>query len=240
MRAATMGLIDIVSVLIAAPDIQINLTNPPGNTALMLAAFNGHLHVVNILLKVPGIDLNIKNTINETALMGAAMKGNTAIIDALLLIEGIQTDRTDQSGDTALLLASDWHHREATLRFLSAMTFNEVTSIQSSPRISYFANQCTNSVAEIQKTILCAFLLFRQKPALSDRNGPIRNVLSFIYDDWYRHRGTRDENLMLKRITQMKTAPEIPALSTPLDSASREKPVLATQGQSKNKKARHS
>jgi hypothetical protein len=53
----------------------------------------------------------------------------------------------------------------------------------------------------------------KRRRALSDTNGPIRNVLSFLYDDWYRHRANKDENLMLKRIAQMKTAPATPVLN---------------------------
>lgn len=69
--AADTGNIELLNILLACPDIDINKKNAWGNTALMIAAYYGRMHIVEELCKRPEIDLTAENGIGETALSRA-------------------------------------------------------------------------------------------------------------------------------------------------------------------------
>ena len=71
-------------------DIDPNLKNREGHTALLIAAIYGYTDIVRLLLKYDA-DPNIKDNYGDTALMGASDKGHIDIV-RLLLEKGADPD----------------------------------------------------------------------------------------------------------------------------------------------------
>lgn len=83
---------NITELLLQLEDININIQDREGNTALICACKLGHRTMVQFLLEMPGIYLNIKNDTNQTALSIALSKSKKDI--ACLIIHKIDTLRT--------------------------------------------------------------------------------------------------------------------------------------------------
>jgi uncharacterized protein len=65
--------------------LPVNLTDPRGNTLLMLAAYHGHAGLVAALAE-RGADPDRVNDRNQTPLAGAAFKGDLDVVQALLAV----------------------------------------------------------------------------------------------------------------------------------------------------------
>ena len=61
IEAAKEGDLKVVKELLKRSDIDVNIQNIDGNTALIWASYEGHLDIVKELLKRSDIDLNIKD-----------------------------------------------------------------------------------------------------------------------------------------------------------------------------------
>lgn len=62
--------------------VPVELTDPHGNTLVMLAAYHGHADTVRALT-ARGADVDRANDRNQTPLAGAVFKGEVEVIDAL-------------------------------------------------------------------------------------------------------------------------------------------------------------
>lgn len=65
--AASMRHLEIVQLLLQIPEIDVNLQDIHGMSALMKASANGDSQMVKILLERPEINVKLKNTWNFTA-----------------------------------------------------------------------------------------------------------------------------------------------------------------------------
>ncbi|MDT4935583.1 MAG: uncharacterized protein QOK11_3475 [Pseudonocardiales bacterium] len=63
--------------------VPVDLTDPQGNTLLMLAAYHGHAATVRELA-ARGADVDRANDRGQTPLAGAVFKGEPDVLDALL------------------------------------------------------------------------------------------------------------------------------------------------------------
>jgi len=63
--------------------VPVNMTDPTGNTLVMLAAYNGQPTTVS-LLAGRGADVNRGNDRGQTPIAGAVFKGETEVVHALL------------------------------------------------------------------------------------------------------------------------------------------------------------
>lgn len=111
MLASMKGHDIVVALLLAVPDIDVNLTDRSGYTALMRAAGGGYDKVVALLLAEPDIDLNLDNDEEggNTALMMAIDKGYDKVVALLLSAPGIDVNWENGWGHTALTLATKDH-----------------------------------------------------------------------------------------------------------------------------------
>lgn len=82
--ATFQGFNEIVTKLLAMPNIDVNVVNPYGYTPLMGAIEKGHSEVVEKLLEMPEIDLNFKNNGSLTALHWAVYQNKNDIVKKLL------------------------------------------------------------------------------------------------------------------------------------------------------------
>jgi hypothetical protein len=120
MKAVRKGHSDMVSVLLAYPDIEVNRqTSTWGDrTALILAAVGNNLSVLQLLLNDCRININFVTTQGYTALMRAAWVGNGATITALLATPGINVNLANQQGDTAISVAFENGHIDIVMLLL--------------------------------------------------------------------------------------------------------------------------
>jgi len=63
--------------------VPVNLTDPVGNTLVMLAAYNGQPSTVKLLAD-RGADVNAGNDRGQTPIAGAVFKGETEVVRTLL------------------------------------------------------------------------------------------------------------------------------------------------------------
>jgi len=84
--AATKDDCEMIEILLAYPDIDVNASARYGDTALIGAAQNGSLEAVKLLLQHKDIDVNQKgeNHWNQTALQDAKRRNHNEIVNLLL------------------------------------------------------------------------------------------------------------------------------------------------------------
>ena len=100
------GHTEIAKQLLDKKDIDVNLQNKDGNTALILASDKGHTEIAKQLLDKKDIDVNLQSKDGNTALILASYKGHTEIAKQLLDKKDIDVNLQNENGDTALTLAS--------------------------------------------------------------------------------------------------------------------------------------
>ncbi|KAH6886021.1 ankyrin repeat-containing domain protein [Coprinopsis sp. MPI-PUGE-AT-0042] len=106
MLVAGEGHEGIVEQLLAHPDIQVNLIDDEGFSALMKAAGHGYEGIVKLILARSDILINLVSIDGWSALMLAACGGHESIVRMLLDAAPInEALKTMESRHTAMLLA---------------------------------------------------------------------------------------------------------------------------------------
>ncbi|KAF0686272.1 Aste57867_21878 [Aphanomyces stellatus] len=100
---------EVVALLLAHPDIDVNVTDPLGVTPLMTACMKKDKALAAMLLDHPSIKINQKDYVrpcsNRTALVVATQFGQIEIVKLLLQDEHIAANMADHIGNTPLMLA---------------------------------------------------------------------------------------------------------------------------------------
>lgn len=112
------GSSDLLSLLLARQDLQVNITTASGDTALNWAALEGKTRAVEALLD-RGACPHVVNRTLHSALFFAAQQGHDEIVSILLSQPGVDIDSTSSSGETPLMQAAMNGH-ESTVRLLLA------------------------------------------------------------------------------------------------------------------------
>lgn len=107
--ACGTGHLDIVTILLQRPDIQINKTLNTGETSLYMACQEGHFEVVKLLLCQSGIKINKTDT-GVTPLYIACENGFFDIVEQLVQRPNIKINKPCDTGETPLFIACQNGH----------------------------------------------------------------------------------------------------------------------------------
>ncbi len=105
MIAAYQGWLEVVNLLLAQTNININAQDEECRTALNWAVAPGKKEIVQALLARPDININILNADGETALLVAVSRRHVGITQLLLARADVNKSIPDRTGFTALICA---------------------------------------------------------------------------------------------------------------------------------------
>ncbi len=137
--AAACNRLNIMSQLINAPEIDINMSCNSDDSALAVACRYGHESIVRLLLEQSTIEVDIKNAKEMTPLMLACRSSSTQnnkVLFELLLMAGASLDLTNVDGETAYDIAQK-HNNEAALNAIAS--YSAKTGHKVSPELSHKA-----------------------------------------------------------------------------------------------------
>jgi len=118
LNAALSGDIATLRRVILAKQVDLNVTDGFGHTALINAAWKDRVDVVELLLE-KRVSLNCRNHDGQTAMDKAAYWGFTEILQ-LLVDAGSKIDVVNNNGETPLHRAAMWGHVDAVRLLLEA------------------------------------------------------------------------------------------------------------------------
>lgn len=113
---------DVVSILLDAPGIDLNLASDFGETAIMLAAFKGDEDLVRELVE-RGAEVNGPG--GWSALHYAATNGHAYIVE-FLLEKGAKVNALSPAGITPLFMAARLPSREVVMQLLKAGAYRDL------------------------------------------------------------------------------------------------------------------
>ncbi len=120
MIASENGYVDVVRLLLAHKDVELNhQANSNGATALYVASQNGHFEMVRLLLARQDVEVNKSTANGYTALMLASQDGHVEVVRLLLARQDVEVNKTPQDDFTALMLASKDGHVEVVRLLLA-------------------------------------------------------------------------------------------------------------------------
>jgi len=79
--ASNHGHVEVVKLLLAHPNIDVNLKSAGGQTPLSFAGRNGHASVVKLLLKDPRVNITLDDDNGCTPLDWASLNGRHKVIE---------------------------------------------------------------------------------------------------------------------------------------------------------------
>jgi len=107
IEAAVSGNVDILSILVSCPSLNVNLQDLSGHTALLAASCNGHAPFVSALLQHPDIDPDLGDDREVTPLLAALMAGHGHVVNVLLNVDTrVDINHADREGHTPIMLAA--------------------------------------------------------------------------------------------------------------------------------------
>lgn len=101
-EAAQCGHQEIVQLLLAHPDVDVNTVVDGGISPLSVASFFRKASVVRLLLDHPGVDANIADDDGNTPLSEACFGGCESVVRMLLAHPGVDANKTTNDGCTPL------------------------------------------------------------------------------------------------------------------------------------------
>ena len=124
LKASFEGFAEIVSVLLDAPNIDVNLADSEGITPLYAACMNNNLDVIKLLVRARGINLNTCTKGGWSPLYMASGKGFADIVSVLLTAHPEVHLKCDK-GLTALDAAIILNHTAVIALLLAHITQTE-------------------------------------------------------------------------------------------------------------------
>jgi ankyrin repeat protein len=119
LLAVAGGHRDIVELLLATGEVDVNVEDDEGETPLLLAVAGGHRDIVELLLATGEVDVNVEDEDGQTALMGAVEGGYKEIVK-LLLVTGNVDIEAKVDGWTPVFVAVREGHKDIVELLLRA------------------------------------------------------------------------------------------------------------------------
>jgi len=162
LNAALSGDIATLRRVIHAKQVDLNVTDGFGHTALINAAWKDRVDVVKLLLE-KGVSLNCRNHDGQTAMDKAAYWGFTEILQ-LLVDAGSKIDEVNNNGETPLHRAAMWGHVDAVKLLLEAKANPDMFKNQRRWTPLHFASKHGKS------NVVMALLQGKCDPFMKDSN----------------------------------------------------------------------
>ncbi|KAH6911336.1 hypothetical protein BKA70DRAFT_1146650 [Coprinopsis sp. MPI-PUGE-AT-0042] len=99
-------------LLLSHPDINVNMRDHDGQSALMRASMNDADEAATLLLAHPNIQPNLVDFEGHTALMHASGNGSRRVVLVLLADSRTKVNRRSDTGKTALIIAQESGHND--------------------------------------------------------------------------------------------------------------------------------
>ena len=146
--------LDLVKVLVQVEEVEINLANFNGETALHVACADHMIPIVTTLLSF-GADVSCKNKIGHTPVFKACMSGDEEMLKLLLddkphLKQNLINDR-DKDGNSPLMVAiqSDDCTKELVEFLLSLKSDLHVCNYQGNNTLHLVPSKCNLEIIEL-------------------------------------------------------------------------------------------
>ncbi|ESN94002.1 hypothetical protein HELRODRAFT_103091, partial [Helobdella robusta] len=118
--AAQSGGVECLKCLLTCNNLDLNVSNSSGKTALMLSAENGHADIISALLSDGRCKVDKRNENSGQIALHFAVKSNNFECSKRLLEAGANMSVKDFEGNTPLLLLS--HQRMPNLALMKLLT----------------------------------------------------------------------------------------------------------------------
>lgn len=193
LNAALSGDIATLRRVISAKQVDLNVTDGFGHTALINAAWKDRVDVVELLLE-KRVKLNCRNHDGQTAMDKAAYWGFTEILE-LLVNAGSKIDVTNNNGETPLHRAAMWGHVDAVTLLLKANANPDMFKNQRRWTPLHFAAKHGKS------SVVLALLEGKCDPHIQDMNGRTPLELAkknkqpqivMLYEKWLEYQEERE------------------------------------------------
>ncbi len=142
-----------MTALLSRPELNVNLVNKDGSTALILAVRGGHNAMVTALLGRPELNVNLVDRDGNTALILAARGGHNAMVTALLGRPELDVNVAIKDGGTALTYAASLSNDKAvaTIPMCKGLLIKDPRAVACDAWARYLATQ-----SEGQTTVMWA------------------------------------------------------------------------------------
>ena len=110
--------IQLLEVLLACPNIDVNIQDNDGKTAFLLACINGSREVAERMLTL-NIDVNHRDKRGKTAFMWSCIYGRREIVDMLLKNPKIDIHCLDNTGRNAFMMSCNGGQKQIVEKLLS-------------------------------------------------------------------------------------------------------------------------
>eukprot|EP00012_Vannella_robusta_P011051 CAMPEP_0206193622 /NCGR_PEP_ID=MMETSP0166-20121206/6679_1 /ASSEMBLY_ACC=CAM_ASM_000260 /TAXON_ID=95228 /ORGANISM="Vannella robusta, Strain DIVA3 518/3/11/1/6" /LENGTH=175 /DNA_ID=CAMNT_0053610375 /DNA_START=226 /DNA_END=753 /DNA_ORIENTATION=- len=98
--ACENGHAEIVNLLLATDDVDINTKDEDGVTGFHHACWNGHTEIINLLLSGDDVDINAKDEDGRTGFHLACENGHAEIVNLLLSRDDVDINTKDEDDRT--------------------------------------------------------------------------------------------------------------------------------------------
>lgn len=107
LMAAALGHDKSVKLLLERNEVDVNVRDNIGETALSSAATNGRESIVRLLLEQNEIDVNARDILGQSPLFRAVRSQIISVVELLLATDGIEVNMPTEDGDTPFSFAAE-------------------------------------------------------------------------------------------------------------------------------------